>query len=421
MEPPIRESKLPIQVFYGWWLVGITLFSLTFIITPIFHGLGFFFVALERQFGWSRAVLSVPFSLGRIEGAILGPIEGYLTDRLGSRRMILIGFALLGAAFILFSFIQGVIGYYVTFLLIFAGAGFGGFIPLIAAINNWFRRHRTKAMAIGLIGINLGALLAPLMGRAMDAYGWRAMAISLGISVLVVTVPIARMVRNRPEEYGQHPDGDPSSDPEDAAQESFLGDDDGFTVGEALRTTAFWAITAAHGFSAVSAITISVHIIPAMTDIGMSLAQAGTVVLIWGVAGSISQLGGGFLGDRLPKRPLISIAVAIQGAGILIAATIQTIEGAYLFALLYGIGLGARVPLLTAIRGDYFGRRNFASILGVSQMPMNLFMVGAPILAGYFFDILGSYTIPFLGLAILNFLGAGMILLARQPILPSRH
>jgi len=132
-------------------------------------------------------------------------------------------------------------------------------------------------------------------------------------------------------------------------------------------------------------------------------------------------LVGGFLGDHLPKRPLISAAIAIQGAGMLIAATIQTIEGAYLFAVLYGIGLGARVPLLTAIRGDYFGRRNFATIMGVSQVPMNLFMVGAPILAGYFFDTLGSYTIPFLGLAILNFLGAGMILLARQPILPSRH
>jgi len=292
MEPPIRESKLPIQVFYGWGLEGITLFSLTFIITPIFHGLGFFFVALERQFGWSRAVLSIPFSLGRIEGALLGPVEGYLTDRLGSRRMILIGFAMLGAAFILFSFIQGVIGYYVTFLLIFAGAGFGGFIPLIAAINHWFRRHRTKAMAIGLIGINLGALLAPLMGRAMDAYGWRAISLGLGISVLVLTVPIALLVRNRPEEYGQHPDGDPSPDQEVAAQDALLDDDDGFTVGEALRTTAFWAITAAHGFSAVAAVTISVHIIPAMTDIGMSLAQAGTVVLIWGVAGR-----------GLPRRP----------------------------------------------------------------------------------------------------------------------
>ena len=156
--------KWPGQVFYGWWLVGITLFTLTVIITPIFQGLGFFFVALERHFGWSRAVLSVPFSLSRVEGAILGPIEGYLTDRFGSRLMILIGLAILGAGFVGFSMVEGVVGYYVTFLVIFAGAGLGGFLPLIAAINNWFHRHRTKAMAIGMIGINLGALLAPLCG-----------------------------------------------------------------------------------------------------------------------------------------------------------------------------------------------------------------------------------------------------------------
>ena len=66
----------PNQIFYGWWLVGLTLITLTSIITPIFQGLGFFFVALERNFGWSRAILSVPFSLSRVEGAILGPIEG---------------------------------------------------------------------------------------------------------------------------------------------------------------------------------------------------------------------------------------------------------------------------------------------------------------------------------------------------------
>ena len=90
--------------------------------------------------------------------------------------MILIGFAILGAGFVAFSFVQGVIGYYIAFLFIFAGVGFGGFFPLIAAINHWFRRNRTKAMAIGLIGIKLGALLAPLMGRAMDLYGWRPIA-----------------------------------------------------------------------------------------------------------------------------------------------------------------------------------------------------------------------------------------------------
>lgn len=412
--------RSPTKIFYGWWLVGITLLTLTLIITPIFQGLGFFFVALERQFGWSRAVLSIPFALSRVEGAILGPIEGIMTDRLGSRRMIIIGFAILGVGFVAFSLIQGVIGYYVSFLLIFAGSGLGGFFPLIAAVNNWFRRNRTKAMAIGMIGLNLGAILAPLIGRAMELYGWRSIAFGLGIIVWALAFPIAYLVRNTPEEYGQHPDGINPIDAGDNVEKDSLEEDLSFTLGEALRTIAFWGISAAHGFSAMASITIAVHIIPAMTDIGMSLAKAGLIVLIYGIAGSISQLISGFLGDRLPKQPLIALFVAIQGFGMLVAATIHTIYGAYLFAILYGTGLGARVPLLLSIRGDFFGRKNFATILGVSQVPMNLAMVGAPIAAGYLFDTTGSYALPFLGLAAFNFLGSFMILISRKPSLPPR-
>ena len=89
-------------------------------------------------------------------------------------------------------------GYYVTFLVIFARSGAGRLYSLIAAINNWFHRHRTKAMAIGMIGINLGALLAPFVGRAMDLYGWRTLALWLGIGVLVFAVPIAASVRKPP-------------------------------------------------------------------------------------------------------------------------------------------------------------------------------------------------------------------------------
>ena len=416
------QFKKP-RIFYGWWLVGITVFTMTILITPIFQGLGFFFVALEREFKWSRALLSLPFAMARVEGAILGPLEGYLTDTLGARRMILIGFAILGAGFVAFSLIQNMVAYYITFLVIFAGAGLGGFIPLIATINQWFIRNRAKAMAIGLIGINLGALLAPFLGQAIEVWGWRANALGLGILVWVLTVPVALAVRNRPEDYGMRPDGDPPTDPtgtDNLPDQATTEEEASFAVGEAIRTKAFWYVSAAHGLTAVTAIVMSVHIIPAMTDIGMSLPMAGTVVLTYGAAGTIFQIAGGFLGDRLPKPPLIAIFISIQATAMIVAAVIHTVPAAYVFAVMYGIGLGGRVPLLTAIRGDYFGRKNFATILGFSQVPMNLGMMGAPIVAGYFFDTMGNYTVPFLGLAILNFIGAACILMAHKPVLPTR-
>ena len=114
--------------------------------------------------------------------------------------MIIIGFFLLGIGFILFSFTTGIITYYGSFMIIFAGSGLGGWMPLVAAINHWFNRHRALAMAIGMLGMNLGALLAPLFGQAIDSFGWRTIAFSLGIIVLLLAFPIGFSVRNHPEE-----------------------------------------------------------------------------------------------------------------------------------------------------------------------------------------------------------------------------
>ena len=419
-DTPNRRPK----IFYGWWLVGIAAITLTVVITPIFQGLGTFFVALERAFGWSRASLSVPFSLARAEGALLGPIEGYLTDRLGPRFMILFGFFILGAGLIAFSFIQTLIGYYITFLVMFAGASLGGVIPFMASINNWFVRHRAKAMGIGMAGINMGGLLVPLLALAITNYGWERAALSVGLGIWLIAIPVTFLVRGRPEDYGQLPDGDhPNNQQQDpdgmlTSTPNAFEDQGNFTIREALRTTAFWTITTAHGCSSLAAVTISVHIIPAMTDIGMSLTMAGTVVMVYGVLGGIFQIIGGFMGDRLPKPVIIAVFIAIQGTGMLVVALIHTTVGAFLFAILFGIGFGGRIPLVMAIRGDYFGRKNFATLWGISHVPTNIVMIGAPVAAGYLFDTMGSYTLPFLALAVFNFIGSVLILFTKQPTLP---
>ena len=99
-------STRPATVFYGWWLTLIGAATLALAISPIFQGLGVFFVTLERQFGWSKTALSGAFSMARAEDTVIGPLAGYLTDKLGSRRMVLIGFLTLGVGYILFSTVQ---------------------------------------------------------------------------------------------------------------------------------------------------------------------------------------------------------------------------------------------------------------------------------------------------------------------------
>lgn len=409
-------------IFYGWWIVALTVLTMSVVITPIFQGLGAFFVSLERHFGWSRTTLSGAFSLSRAEGAILGPLEGYLIDNLGSRMAVLIGLTILGAGFIALSFTDSILWFYISFLIVFAGAGIGGFMPLIAVINNWFIKKRTRAMAIGMTGINLGGLLVPVLTFAIVSIGWRTTALYLGIGILILVVPIAYAIRNRPEDYGLRPDGIQEDPAETNSISNHTYDDIeefDFTVKQAIKTKAFWAITAAHGFSAVSAVTITVHIIPALTDMGLSLQAAGLIVSIYTSVGVVFQLIGGYIGDKFHKPKIIAVFVSIQAFGMLFAALAPNITGALLFAVLYGAGFGGRIPLLTSIRGEYFGRKNFATIFGVSQVPMNIATMLAPIMAGIFFDSLGNYFIPFLGLAILNFIGAVAILSASKPVHPS--
>ncbi len=408
--------------FYGWVLVGITAFVLAVVISPVLQGIGAFFVALEDEFGWSRTLLAGAFSLARAEDTIIGPLVGYLTDRVGTRRLVLIGFVVLGAGFFLLGSIQSVVGFYAAFIVITAGAGFAGFLPLMGAINHWFVRHRTTAMGMAQAGVSIGGLLVPVLAWSITNFGWRDTSYGMGVLMLLLALPVSAAIRNRPEPYGLLPDGDkPGAAPTgDGPGADELGADPGdYTLRQALRSRAFWLIALAHAFAAVAFLTLGVHAIPMITDREVSLAVAASVVATYTAVAGVFQIGGGIVGDRVPKRLAIAVFMSIQTAGVLVAALARSTGMMFVFAVLFGIGSGGRIPLLIAIRGDYFGRKAFATIFGFSTLPMSVVLVAGPVLTGYLFDRLGSYTVPLLGLCVLGLVGVVLILLVPRATVPA--
>ena len=369
-------------------------------------------VALERQFGWSRTALSGAFSLARVEGAILGPVEGFLVDRVGTRKMVFIGYILMGLGFLWLGQVETLWAFYASFMLITLGSGLGGWLAIIAMVNNWFTRQRTFAMASAMSGIHFGGLLVPLLALGIEAFEFSGAATIIGVFLLIVVGPAAKAIRNHPEDMGLQPDGDSEN-----SSESVLTEDDepDFTAAQALRTPAFWILTVMQVASSVAIVTLALHLVPKLTDMGMTLSGAGTVVLTYTIVALPSQFLSGYFADRLPKTLMIAIFLAIQGIALTIIAFADTILLAYIFALLYGIGFGGRNPLTTAIRGEYFGRKAFATIMGISQFPMNIGMIGAPLFAGYMFDTTNSYVIPFSVFAILTFFGAFLMLFVKKP------
>ena len=400
------------DIFYGWWLVGVAAFLLTLMSLTVFQGLGTILVALERQFGWSRTALSGAFSLARVEGAILGPVEGFLVDRVGTRKMVLIGYILMGLGFIWLGQVKTLWEFYASFMIISLGSGLGGWLAIIAMVNNWFTRQRTFAMASAMSGIHFGGLLVPLLALGIETFEFRGAATIIGVFLLIVVGPAAKVIRNRPEDINLQPDGDSERLSESALTEDEEPD---FTARQALRTPVFWILTIMQVASSIAIVTLALHLVPKLTDMGMTLSGAGTVVLTYTIVALPSQFLSGYFADRLPKTLMIAIFLAIQGIAITIIAFADSVLLAYIFAILYGIGFGGRNPLTTAIRGEYFGRKAFATIMGLSQFPMNIGMIGAPLFAGYMFDTTNSYVIPFSVFAILTFFGAFLMLFVKKP------
>jgi MFS family permease len=406
-------------VFYGWKMVGVGTFLLTLMAVSVFQGLGTFLVALERQFGWSRTAMSGAFTLARGEGAVLGPLEGVLIDKFGSRRLILIGYTIMGLGFIFLSTIQNLWQFYLAFIIITLGSGLGGWLAVISMINNWFNRQRSMAMATTMTGIHFGGFLVPVLALGVESHGFRWTTLGIGVFMLVMIGPVFKVVRNRPEDMGLKPDGVTApiqADAKtDAKPEDTQAEEEDFTVRQALMTSAFWILTIVHISSTISIVTLSLHLIPKLTDMGMTLSTAGLVVLAYTATALPSQLIAGAVADKLPKPPVLFGFLSLQASGIMVLAFTEDIRMAFVFAILYGIGFGGRIPLLTAIRGEYFGRKAFATIMGLSQMPNNIAMMFAPLFAAYMFDTQGTYMVPFFIFSILNFLGAILVLWVRKP------
>ncbi|MCE2465307.1 MAG: MFS transporter [Dehalococcoidia bacterium] len=396
-------------------------------IVPVFQGMSVWFVALERQFGWRRADLAFAFSLTRAEGSISGPVGGFLVDKLGPRRMVLLGGLLLGSGFVLFSYIQNLWQFYLFFILISFGLGLGTWLPMIATINNWFAKHRSMAMALATEGQLVGGIiLIPILSWLVDPdadrLGWRWTAAGLGTFIFLVAFPLSRLIRNHPEEYGQSPDGEPpkevSSTRTATGRPSVYAPE--YTLQQALRSHIFWLLALGHGCTAIVIITISVHLGPMLNiDRGIPLQTVGWVVATYLSVAALFTLIGGYVGDRMPSRYGLFVFSIIQSLSMVVLIFANDAPTALLFGVLLGIGFGGRVPLTNAVRGVYFGRSAFGQITGFSQLPMNFLAFTIPLFAGFMADVQGSYTIPLVVIVGLSIFGSVCFLAAGEPRPPA--
>ena len=410
------------RIFFGWWIVVAGFGVQALVGGLLFHAYGAYVVLLQRDFGWSRTTLSVAFSLARVEDGILGPFQGWMVDRFGPRAVMQVGLLLFGGGFMLFSRVDSLATFYAVFILMALGASLGSFLSITTAIVNWFDRRRSLAIGLSMIGFAAGGLVQPLVVAALDNYGWRGVAFASGVIIIAAGMPMTALVRHRPEPYGYLPDGGPAEGEgaSDGAQPADAGEVN-FTPREAMRTRSFWFISLGHAASLLVVSAVMVHLVAHLNEsLGYSLTQAASVVTLMTAMTVIGQVGGGFMGDRVNMRLIMVSCMLGHAAGLLLLAFATSLWMVIAFAVLHGLAWGARVPVIIAVRAEYFGAQSFGTIMGFSSLIVMLGMIVGPIFAGVMYDRTGSYEAGFTVLAVFAALGLLFFVFSPKPPPPLR-
>ena len=418
------ESKRKRGMFYGWWIVIAGGLGMSITAGINFHGFGNFIIPLTNEFGWNRTTISGLFSLARMESGLLGPLEGWLVDRVGPRRLMIFGIPLMGVGYILMSRVNSLAAFF--FVYIFAitlGNSLGMSTPMAAAVANWFNRKRGLAFGIMWSGVGLGGFFVPAVGWLIAAYNWRIASIVIGVFIIVMGIPIAALMRHRPEPYGYMPDGEePDTDDETGEvrrrQQPDLSQD--FTAREALMTSSFWYLTLSIAARSLVSGGVGLHLVPYFVDLGASDVFAATLAGAVGVLSIPGRFGLSAVSDYLNRRYVMAVSLFLMTIAIVFMARATSVTQVLPFLVLYAAAQGGISVIPQSLIAEYFGRRAYATIQGFRGTIQMIGIIIGPLVSGYVFDTTGSYEWAFMGFGAASLVSLGLVLLMRPPKRPHR-
>ncbi len=415
-------------LFYGWRMVAVG--CAIRMLGGGFHLYGFtiFFLPITQELGLTRAATSLVFSLARAEGAIEGPVAGYLIDRLGPRPMILAGVLLSGVGYMLLATVNSYYGLLAVYLGVISLSFSAGFMhsPMVLA-NSWFIRRRALAMTLisSAIGIG-GTIITPMLAFSVQTWGWRQGAFLAGLGLILTGVPLALLVQRSPESMGLLPDGAlaaKSSPKTSPAHDPHVGNattqEADFTLSQAMRTWAFWMIILATTTRVAVYNSITVHFVPIMVWKGVSEQRAAAMLAIMALMSLPSHLLVGWIADHMSKPRLMGACMAIGATAVLFLAYGESEWTLWVFTVLFTF-MEAIFPVGWATVGDFFGRKSFATIRG----NMSFFYLWGPalgpVITGAIYDRYHSYAPMMSAFIALSLIASCLYALLVKPPSPCR-
>ena len=410
--------------FYGWKALAVVS-SMYFVMSgALLYSFPIFLPFLCDAFDWSREFVSWAQTTAMIVIGLTGPFAGIFIARYGPRRAIVVGNTLSASCFILMGFLSGPWQLFFAYGVLFGlGGSLGGMLPITTIANNWFVRKRSLALSFVFTAGGIGALvLVNLTMKMINHLGWRSTYLMIGaITILLLVIMPSLLVRNKPEDLGQVPDGIDGQDKKvtEARAKNIHSTPVDFTAKEAMRTPALWLLmvfAAAHMFGLQGMLQ---HQVAFLMDIGLSSSAAAFAMSLFGGVSIVGRLGIGFLGLKYHIRPLAIVTMLLLIAGMSIAVFTETMSMVFVYTTLLGIGMGSSLVAVMNLYPVYFGKTHYPKIFGYMRPFITIISsLGSP-LAGRIRDITGSYTLAWeISVGVL-IIGLVLLILAKPPIHPT--
>ncbi len=374
--------------FAGWRIVAAA-FAVLFFAYGLQFSYGLFVTPMAAELGLTRAETALPYSVYVFGYMLLSLVTGPATDRHGPRAVIAIGAALLGVGWGLCAFVGAGWQMYLTLGAVAALGMSVTWVPCNATVARWFVRRRGTAVGLASAGTSAGNFcVPPLVAVGIAAYGWRPALVLLSAACACLMAFAARYMRRDPESSGLLPDGGPLPAPDVAGS--------GLTLREALRTRTFLLLTAIYVLTWLPVFVPFVHGVALTEDLGFSKLEGAGVLGAIGFGGVLGRLGAGALLDHSGVRTTLSAIFGLQIASFLGFIAAGTLPSLRLAAACFGLAYGGGVTVLAPVCSQFFGRAHVATIVGTLFAVTGLPCALGPWIAGWLFDLTGSYRIPLL-------------------------
>jgi len=377
----------------GQYKVAATGFlSLFSIVGIMFYGLPFFFDFWVKDFGWNRATVTSGNLFGKILiGPIFGFAAGWIIDRFGPKKLMLFGISICGLAVIGLSRMNSLFEFYALYLLMALGYMCGGPLPNQVLTSRWFNKSRGKAMGIAYLGIGVGGMLVPQIAKWLTLQmHWRSSLVILGMLMIVVALPMALFVKENPAGKSK----EAKSDEPIVSFKSILKN----------RAFYFLAIGSMCSIGAVAGVSQNLKLFFSI-DLKYTQGEAANIISLVLGASIVGRLVMGWLADRYSKKNVMMLIYLLISSSILLLYFAASPGIIYVFAIIFGIGLGGDYMIIPLMAAELFGVKVMGRVMGLILTVDGLGEAFGPILAGWLRDSSGSYSTGFTALILLSVIG----------------